>query len=244
MSDIVQSPFGREIGRRLLKGGIAVVGLLLVRLVLGWLPMVAHADPIVIGSLFGIGQAVVSPAELAKTIIDTFVFVVLLVTAVDTSALMRSSFRRLPDIGRMTLLAAVVVVVALAYSSYSNVVLPIIGNDSVYDWTFLVLGVLPLAGLAVLVYRNLDTITDIVFHSSGRAMDAVVTSRSSALVACSNCGQPLAPGARFCTDCGTAVKAIVTKPIPDVFCSICGSKNIGGAVSCVSCGKAIARAVT
>lgn len=241
MSHAGQSSFGREISRRLLKAGIAVAGLLLIRFILGRLPMVAHADPIYIDSLFGTDQAVVSPTAIAKAIIDTLIFAVVLFAAVDAGALVRSSARRLPEAGMMIMLTTVVVVVALAYSSYSTFILPIIGDQSIYDWSFLVLGVLPVAGLVLLVYRNLDVITDVVYHSSRHAVSAVTTGHKSASVACANCGSVVVPGARFCASCGKVVSAAPAVAVPDVFCSVCGTKNAGGADSCTNCGKPLAK---
>lgn len=47
---------------------------------------------------------------------------------------------------------------------------------------------------------------------------------------CTNCGKPLAPDAKFCSNCGTAV---VTKK----FCGNCGAKVDGNAKFCSNCGK-------
>ena len=48
---------------------------------------------------------------------------------------------------------------------------------------------------------------------------------------CPNCGQPLAPGAKFCGNCGTKVEKPAAK-----FCPECGAKIEGGAKFCPECG--------
>ena len=244
MPQVGESALGREIGRRLLKAGIAIVGLLLVRVVLARLPMVAHAEPLYVSSLFGNDQAVVPLVDLARTIIDTLIFAVVIFAAVDVGSSIRLSVRRLPASGRMLVLTTLIVVVALAYSSYSSVVLPLLGDETLYDWLFLILGVLPLIGLAVLVYRNLDVITDIVFHSGRHAINAVSSGRASVPLKCANCGATLPSGAKFCAGCGAAAPPEAAPPNPDFFCSACGTRNASTAVTCSNCGKGLVRAET
>jgi hypothetical protein len=243
MSDTAPN-YGREISKRLLKAVIAVVGLLLTRFVLVRLPMLAHVAPFYISAIFGTDQAVVSPVMLAKVLIDTLIFAVVMFIAIDIGHLVRAASKHLPELGTIIVMATIVVIVAPAYSTYSDVVLPILGDQSLYDWIFLALGVLPLAFLIFLVYRNLDTITDIIFHSSRSAIRAAPVSRSSSSPSCSNCGSTLTPGERFCTQCGTANPAATMTVVRDIYCSECGAKSVGSANHCSSCGKPLVKVPT
>ena len=51
---------------------------------------------------------------------------------------------------------------------------------------------------------------------------------------CSKCGKPLAPGTKFCTNCGTKVE------FAGSHCPKCGSETEAGAKFCVKCGTPLA----
>lgn len=59
---------------------------------------------------------------------------------------------------------------------------------------------------------------------------------------CTACGAAIAPGARFCTNCGASAPVPQTKaPAGDVlFCTNCGMKIQPGAKFCTGCGAKIA----
>ncbi|MDD4796158.1 MAG: zinc ribbon domain-containing protein [Eubacteriales bacterium] len=54
--------------------------------------------------------------------------------------------------------------------------------------------------------------------------------------ACANCGAALAPGAAFCSACGTPAPAL--RPRSPAFCIGCGAQLAPGAVFCIHCGQA------
>ena len=112
-----------------------------------------------------------------------------------------------------------------------------------YDWAFLIVTVLPVIGLLVVAFRNLDAITDAVFHHA-KAVTAGAAKSAPATLQCANCGENLAADAKFCAGCGTAVPAAAPPTQPAIFCSACGQKNEGGALACEACGKPLAHAAT
>jgi hypothetical protein len=261
---------GREAGQRLVKAAIAVVGLLVIRLVLGSLPMLKDANPIFVGGTANqdMSQAMVQafqaaiagrqapqsaqdiamaythgwilPISIANAIVDSLIFAVFLWTASGFNSLIRARSKRLPEGGLLILLLVLTVVVGLAYRSYMGVIPPLLGSEAnLYGWFFLVLGLLPLIGLVVVASRNLDAITEVVFSSTSRAVAgarAVHVTQSSTV--CSKCGNAVAAGVKFCSNCG----ASVTTPIPaEKFCSECGTKNEGQAKFCKDCGKPLGK---
>jgi hypothetical protein len=269
MSQQHAATYGRVGGRIFIRLAIVVVSLLLIRVVVDQLPMIRRASPIVISSnltpeqqlllaqtqaqLAQSGQALpnyqqlaglpgyILPVWVANAAIDTIIFAAMLLSVAELSREMRRRARRLPEAGAMLFLAVLAVVVALAYLSYQSVVTPLLGADAgLYDWFFLVFGVVPIAGLIVIGYRKLEVITDMVFHSTQRTVTGDPGAfRQLAPATCAGCGQTLTTGAKFCAGCGAPVPATEGRP---TFCSACGVKNEGAAKTCVSCGAPLAAA--
>ena len=52
---------------------------------------------------------------------------------------------------------------------------------------------------------------------------------------CTNCGQPLAEGAKFCPNCGTRVEQQQQQPL-NAFCTTCGAKLEPASQFCPACG--------
>lgn len=101
-----------------------------------------------------------------------------------------------------------------------------------YGWIFLVLIAIPVVGIVVLVWRNMDTITALVMQS-GSAL--ATTPSVGAAVQCGSCGQPTAVGVKFCPNCGAAL-AVPTVSARSV-CPSCGAENPGSAKFCKECGR-------
>jgi hypothetical protein len=198
---------------------LAIVGLLVLRAILGALPMVKNAS--------AIGDTFLTPLVLANAVVDTVIFLLILSFGVGLGRTMQANYTRLPDLGKMISLATVAVVLLLAYGSYQTVVACLVESPSditkaltgaagggvqsllgqfgnmiqglensvmeqaiktapgyalagyqaaavlalkqppdIYGWTFLILIAIPVIGIVVLVSRNLDTITDMVFHAA------------------------------------------------------------------------------
>lgn len=210
-----------EVGKRVVGVSIAVAGLLIARLVVAALPMLKNAP--------SIGNTGIHPLAAGKVILDTLTFVVLLRFGAATSSLLRSGYRKLADSGPILNLTIITLVVALAYNSYGGLIRPLLGeSESLYGWLFLVLGIAPVAAIVVLVLRNIDTITELVFRS---------THLSSATIAfCANCGCTIEPGTKFCPQCGLPADASPKQGK----CPSCGAENTGTAKFCKECGKPLA----
>jgi hypothetical protein len=187
--------------------------LLALRFVLVRLPMIAHAGPALIASGFTPLVVPVTMARIVQTVLDALIFVIVLVTARGMQPQLRQAVPRLPAIATMVFLASILIVLALAYSSFTPVVSALIGDQDVYDGLFLALGLIAVGALALVVYRNLDAITDLAFHSGTRALRGASTVGVAGAAApagvrhCVSCRTELPPDARFCGRCGRAVDA-------------------------------------
>ena len=228
MAQVQANPLANDIGRSVLKGAIAVVGLVLVRFLILNLPMVSDASPVTIGTHD------VAISDIVRAVVDTLIFVVIGMTVFNVHRRLRTAGPRQAAVGLLIVVGAAILVIALAYMSYDPLIPVLIGDKQTYNWVFLALGILAVAAFAFLVYRDLDAITEIVFRSGKKMMDrtksippaaappapaataapAVITAPAPveppALPApahCTNCGAALPPGARFCGQCGKAIGA-------------------------------------
>lgn len=286
-----QSFFNPEFGKRVVRLAMTVVGLLVLRAILGNLPMLANAT--------ALGSSLMSPLVIADAIVDTLFLIVLLQFGLRVGRSLTESSTRFPDVGKIITLVTLVVVLLIAYRQYElptacllispsdlsklsqggqlasdvSQILPFLNQmmqgilnaevnlamgatltaiqnaavlvlrrpPDIYGWTFLILAAIPMVGIVVLISRNLDGFTDMIFHAaSSTSRLTVVRSTSSAQTArqCGNCGEQMAAEVKFCSNCGTTACA----PIPIVSsqrtCSSCGADNSANARYCTACGNA------
>jgi ribosomal protein L40E len=261
---------GSEVGRRLVKAIIAVIGLIVIRIVLDNLPMLKEAQPIYVGSggspvanadwanyaqqYFNTGQMpqnyqdivkkialpYIFPISIANAIVDTLIFAVLIVTAAGFNGLIRARSKRLPEGGLIILLLVLTIVVAIAYKSYMGVIPPLLGSQA------------NLYGWFFLVLGLLPLIGLIVVAS--RNLDAiteVVFASTSRVVVGGRPQTTVVESSASCSKCGAKIAAGVKfcdscgAPVPVAtstgkFCSECGAKNESGAKFCNKCGKSLA----
>lgn len=121
-------------------------------------------------------------------------------------------------------------------------------NGRLYDLIFLILIAAPIVGIVVIVFRNMDAITNLVFRAGQAAVAAPGTSGVPPPFAagprCAGCGAPMNPGAAFCPHCG-APAAQAQPPPPGAsaaarHCPACGAENVASARFCKQCGGALA----
>ncbi len=293
MSQNEPESVGREVGRKLVRVAIAVVGLLLMRVVIDALPMLKNAEPIVLGptpqelatafaqhtsdprvlqeylklltdlaqgksfdlrqypNLQAIGQglpmpAYIFPIAIANAIVDTLIFIVLVVSALGFKDLIRVRSQRLPDGGTMLLLATLTVVIALANRSYAGVIPPLLGSQAdLYNWFFLVLVLAPVVGLIVVASRNLDALTDEFMAVIGaKHTRAVVLQPATERTVCAKCGHAVEAGVKFCANCGAPATTATSRAEPPTgqsqprACPSCGHALAAAAKFCANCGAA------
>jgi ribosomal protein L40E len=271
------TPMGRQIGEKVVRVTIAVVGLLILHAILSALPMLkrpvlymasgsgpATSSPLTIDPqtlaqwVQFIGQEIqqaggqsweyysnalirahlaIFPVTIANAVVDTLIFIVLILFGRDLSSIIRTGYPKLPDLGHMLNFGIIAGAVAIGYSSYQGIFYPLLFPDNVdiYSWVFLVLGLAPLVGIAVLVARNMDSLTAAVMRSGERPVAELRT------VSCESCGRPVTVGTKFCPNCGVPMSVSTAKDVAEKqFCPSCGAENPATGKFCRSCGQAMA----
>jgi len=275
----MSATLGRQIGEKILRVAIAVIGLLVLRLILSVLPMlkspVVYMPSATGVSLQGLqnsftqdqiaawqrafadamGQTLqgklpevtadylmqlhlaILPLTIAYAIVDTLIFAMLILFGRDLSIIIRSNYSRFPDLGQILNFGILTIVVAAAYYSYQGILYPFLwpNHQDLYGWAFLVLGLAPLAGVVVLVSRNMDRITGAVMQSSSRAL------AGPPAIQCGSCGQASTAGTKFCPSCGGAAVSSQRSSVGlgNKFCPSCGTQNRAGTKFCGGCGQPV-----
>jgi hypothetical protein len=114
-------------------------------------------------------------------------------------------------------------------------------SPDIYGWIFLLLSAMPVVGIVVLGSRNLDRISEMVFHKAREATTGVQQSTAPATgaeIRCNNCGQKMALDAKFCPECGAASRPTMSAPGARR-CPACGTENSSTAKFCKECGQAV-----
>lgn len=149
---------GTQVGKKIIGVIVALVGLLIIRAIVGGLPMLKTA--------LSIGTSGVTPLMIAVAIANTLIFVVLLRFGFGLSAVLRAGSPGFPESGAIFNLMVVTVVAIWANSAYSELGQALLrDNQEYYGWVFLGLIVAPLVGVIVLVTRNMHTITDVLYRA-------------------------------------------------------------------------------
>lgn len=178
---------------------------------------------------------VIYPISIANAIVDSLIFAVLIVSAADFNVLIRARSKRLPEGGLLILFLVLIIIVGIAYYSYTGVLIPLFGSMAyLYNWIFLLLVLLPLIGLVVVGSRNLDAITDVLFSSMKKTVTEGLPIQPSepeeSLVRCSKCGNLVPANNKFCNKCGAPIET-------EIICTECGARNEMNAKFCTKCGK-------
>ena len=273
--------FRYEITKKIITLILAVGGLLVVRAIVDVLPMIRHAQPIVLSTsvlkkdigvlptagtlqklmqmemqtkgearlnsafrqqyrelyrrmekhpLSLAGMGIILPSAIANAIIDTLIFISILSIVQGIRSLMMYSSARFPEGGTLVFFAAILAVVAWAYGAYEPIALPLMGRSGdIYGWIFLVLGLAPVAGIMMVLYRNIDAITGLAFSSA----------QTTFAQRCPKCRKPIESNADFCGECGLQLKTAVQPPMSreSRICPHCAQKNGPEAKFCRNCGK-------
>jgi hypothetical protein len=179
------------------------------------------------------------PITIAKAVIDTLIFGLLFLFGRSIAFLFRTGYSKFPDLGQMINFCILTVIVGIAYQSYQGLAFPLLfpENGEIYGWVFLALVLAPLLGLAVVVARNMDSITGMVMHSGATHIAAP----AAVSVRCSGCGHAVPLGTKFCPECGATMNAPAAVASADgKWCSSCGAGNPPSAKFCKGCGGSLA----
>lgn len=107
-----QSIFGPEFGKKAVRLVITVVGLLVLRAVLGALPMLNNAS--------AIGSSLMSPLVIADAVVDILLLSVLLRFGLAMGRSVGERSTRFSDVGKIISLATLVMVLLIAYRQFET----------------------------------------------------------------------------------------------------------------------------
>lgn len=105
----VSSPFGST-GKKFIRFALSVMGLLILRGLLGALPMLKSAS--------AIGDTLLSPLVLLNVAVDTVILLVILAFGLNLGQEIQTKAPKLSDMGRIISRATIVVVLIIGYKAY------------------------------------------------------------------------------------------------------------------------------
>jgi hypothetical protein len=138
----------REFARVLIKMGIGLIGLILVRLIVQNLPMVHDAGSIVPGKLTVLAGALMA--------IDTMLLSVLVTFGIELRGYLHGQFPAIPGLATMTIDLVCLITGGLAYADFKPLTRTWPSIKQAYTWTFLTLVAIPVIQMIVMLYRNRD----------------------------------------------------------------------------------------
>jgi hypothetical protein len=109
------SSFANRVAKLAIKTGVSIVALLMLRGIVGSLPMLKNSPAI---SDSFLGDTLLSPLLIANVLIDTVILVVILTFGLRLGHFIRNQGERFAQIGSITTQATLVVVLILAYKMY------------------------------------------------------------------------------------------------------------------------------
>ena len=109
------SPFASKPAKLAIKAGVSVVALLMLRGIIGSLPMLKNSPAITESFL---GDSLLSPLVIANAIIDTVILAVILTVGLRLAQLTRTHGQRFAELGSIMSQATLVVVLIFAYKIY------------------------------------------------------------------------------------------------------------------------------
>lgn len=174
-------------------------------------------------------MGIIFPVSIANAAVDTLIFLAILTIAQGIRSLMLFSLERFRESGTLVFLSALLVVILWAYNAYGPIALPLLGRGGdIYGWVFLLFGLAPVAGIVVISYQNMDTITNLVFASA----------RTTLSQRCPRCRKPVDLNAEYCGECGLRLKAQYpqVQTLESKKCSKCATENEPHAKFCRNCG--------
>jgi len=104
------SPLGPNIAKRIIRFALTLVGLLILRGILGALPMLKSAS--------AIGDTLLSPLVVSYAAVDTAIILVVLAFGLNLGQDIQANAPRLSELGKIVTRSAIVIVLIIAYKAY------------------------------------------------------------------------------------------------------------------------------
>jgi hypothetical protein len=135
---------------------IGVVGLVVVRLITQFLPMIHDAGWIVEDKLTVQAGAVIA--------VDALLLSVLVRFAIETRAYLLLRFPAISSFGNMAASLVCLVITSIAYTDFKPVTRAWPDVSDIYLWTFFAIAVAFLIGIVVLIFRDRDSIAAMILR--------------------------------------------------------------------------------
>jgi hypothetical protein len=147
-------------------------------------------------------------AALGRAAAQTAIFFLLVRFGSDLRPAIEPLMPSVPDVGRIVRSLVWLVPVALAYSAYADLVVALAGPSVMpaYRFVFAMLAGGLLLVTAVLVFRNLEGLTELLLHRLPRQWPRRSVSPRSAGDRCRSCGVRIPATADYCEACALAVR--------------------------------------
>jgi hypothetical protein len=146
-----KSKSGRQIVRVGANLGIGLVGLVIIRFIVQALPMFQDAGWIVNGSLTVMAGAVI--------VVDALLLSVLVRFAIELRAYLLGRFADIPGLGTMAACLVFLLTSGIGYLDFKPVTVAWPAVAQLYLWSFFALAAILLILIAVLLYRDRDSIS-------------------------------------------------------------------------------------
>jgi hypothetical protein len=146
-----KSKSGRQIVRVGANLAIGLVGLVIIRFIVQALPMFQDAGWIVNGSLTVVAGAVI--------VVDAMLLSVLVRFAIELRAYLLGRFADIPGLGTMAACLVFLLTAGIGYLDFKPVTLAWPAVAQLYLWSFFALAAILLILIAVLLYRDRDSIS-------------------------------------------------------------------------------------
>ena len=104
------SPLGPNIAKRIIRFALTLVGLLILRGILGALPMLKSAS--------AIGDTLLSPLVVSYAAVDTAIILVVLAFGLNLGQDIQANAPRLSELGKIVTRSTIVIVLIIAYKAY------------------------------------------------------------------------------------------------------------------------------
>ncbi len=137
----------------LVKPGIGLVGLLIIRGIVENLPMIHDAGSILRGKI--------TVLAAATMVLDALVLSVLITFAMELRSYLRGRFPEIPGLATIMVDLILLIGAGLAYVDFKPVLRAWPSIKQAYIWIFLALAAVPLLQMLVLFYQNIDRMTSV-----------------------------------------------------------------------------------
>ena len=217
---------------------VVILFLILLKLVLDALPMLQDLD---------IPNLPFTAQKIIGLLITLLIVAVLVKFGTDIRGQMEMAFWRFPESGQLVAAVVYIVAIIIAYNALSPWLdIALAENAWIYQLLFLILMAIPIVMIGVVLYRNIDTIADLITTRPARPLVEARAASPSGRT-CPQCHATNPPEAKFCLQCGAALPEPEPAPPEAVapstaVCPNCGAENEPGARFCMECGTQLASA--